>query len=63
VERIFAWISKHRRTIRDYEHLPASHEAVTLWAMTALMTRRLTQPTQSSDAHLDLCAWRCFPGC
>jgi putative transposase len=45
VERTFAWISKHRRTVRDYEHLPASHEAMILWAMTALMTRRLTQPT------------------
>ena len=43
VERTFAWISKHRRTARDYEHLPASHEAMVLWAMTALMTRRLTQ--------------------
>ena len=30
VERTFAWISKHRRTVRDYEHLPASHEAVDL---------------------------------
>jgi transposase len=53
VERTFAWISKHRRTVRDYEHLPASHEAMILWAMIALMTRRLTQPTQLSDAHLD----------
>ena len=26
VERTFAWISKHRRTTRDYEHLPASQE-------------------------------------
>ena len=33
VERTFAWISKHRRTVRDYEHLPASHEAMILWAM------------------------------
>ena len=41
VERTFAWISKHRRTVRDYEHLPASHEAMILWAMIALMTRRL----------------------
>ncbi len=32
VERTFAWISKHRRTIRDYERLPASHEAMILWA-------------------------------
>ena len=27
------WISKHRRTVRDYEHLAASHEAMILWAM------------------------------
>jgi transposase len=47
VERTFAWISKHRRTVRDYERLPASHEAMILWAMTALMTRRLArQPAQ-----------------
>jgi transposase len=44
VERTFAWISKHRRTVRDHERLPASHEAMILWAMTALMTRRLAQP-------------------
>jgi transposase len=30
VERTFAWISKHRRTVRDYERLPASHEAMIL---------------------------------
>jgi transposase len=52
VERTFAWISKHRRTVRDYETLPASHEAMILWAMTALMARRLAQPTQLSNAHL-----------
>src|SRR6201993_2801350 len=46
VERTFAWISKHRRTVRDYERLPASHEAMILWAMTALMARRLAQPAQ-----------------
>jgi transposase len=36
VERTFAWISKHRRTVRDYERLPASHEAMILWAMIAV---------------------------
>ena len=41
VERTFAWISKHRRTVRDYERLPASHEDMILWAMIALMARRL----------------------
>jgi transposase len=46
VERTFAWLSKHRRTVRDYERLPASHEAMILWAMIALMTRRLAQAAQ-----------------
>jgi transposase len=46
VERTFAWISKHRRTVRDYERLPASHEAMILWAMIALMTRRLADPAE-----------------
>jgi transposase len=52
VERTFAWISKHRRTVRDYEQLPASHEAMILWAMVVLMARRLTLPNDLSDAHL-----------
>jgi transposase len=52
VERTFAWISKHRRTTRDYERLPASHEAMILWAMTALMACRLAQPTHLSNTHL-----------
>jgi transposase len=51
VERTFAWISKHRRTVRDYEYLPASHEAMITWAMIALMTRRLAQADDLSDAH------------
>jgi transposase len=52
VERTFAWISKHRRTVRDYECLPASHEAMILWAMIALMACRLAQPAHLSNAHL-----------
>ena len=51
VERTFAWISKHRRTVRDHENLTASHEAMILWAMIALMTRRLAETTDLSDAH------------
>jgi transposase len=51
VERTFAWISKHRRTTRDYERLPASHEAMILWAMIALMTRRLAATAHQSDTH------------
>jgi transposase len=51
VERTFAWISKHRRTTRDHERLLASHEAMILWAMIALMTRRPAQSAQLSDIH------------
>ena len=43
VERTLAWITSHRRCARDYERLPASHEAMVLWAMIALMTQRLAQ--------------------
>jgi len=31
VERIFAWVSSQRRCTRDYDRLPASHEAMVLW--------------------------------
>jgi transposase len=44
VERTLAWISKHRRTVRDYERLPAHHAAMVTWAMVAVMTRRLARP-------------------
>lgn len=44
VERTLSWISKHRRTVRDYERLPAHHAAMVTWAMVALMTRRLARP-------------------
>jgi hypothetical protein len=43
-ERTFACISKHWRTVRDYECPPASHEAMILRAMIALVTRRLAEP-------------------
>jgi putative transposase len=43
VERTFAWISRHRRTVRDYERRPNHHRAVVTWAMTTVMTRRLAR--------------------
>jgi putative transposase len=46
VERTFAWISKHRRTVRDYERLPAHHEAIIQWAMIAIMAARLARHAQ-----------------
>jgi transposase len=43
VERTWAWISRYRRTVRDYERLPEHHEAAVVWAMVTVMTRRLAR--------------------
>ncbi|HEV2373108.1 MAG TPA: transposase [Streptosporangiaceae bacterium] len=44
VERTLAWITSYRRCARDYERLPAHHEAAVYWAMITLMTRSLARP-------------------
>ena len=41
VERTLAWITMSRRTIRDYERLPAHHETMVHWSMIIIMSRRL----------------------
>jgi putative transposase len=41
VERTFAWLGKQRRLSKDYERLPQVSEAQVLWAMIALMLKRL----------------------
>ena len=46
VERTFAWITRNRRTVRDYERLPGHHAAMVQWAMVIVMTRRLTRRRQ-----------------
>jgi transposase len=43
VERTLAWITSYRRCARDYERLPAHHEAAVYWAMITIMTRRLAR--------------------
>ncbi|HEY3652582.1 MAG TPA: transposase [Streptosporangiaceae bacterium] len=43
VERTLSWITRHRRTVRDYERLPAHHETCIYWAMIIVMTRRLAR--------------------
>jgi len=43
VERTLAWITRCRRTVRDYERLPAHHETYVYWAMIIVMTRRLAR--------------------
>ena len=43
VERTLAWITRHRRCVRDYERLPHHHEAMVRWSMIRITTRRLTR--------------------
>ena len=43
VERTLAWITRCRRTARDYERLPAHHAAMVQWSMVIIMTRRLAR--------------------
>jgi putative transposase len=43
VERTLSWITRHRRTVRHYERLPAHHETYVYWAMIIVMTRRLAR--------------------
>ncbi|WP_455754942.1 hypothetical protein [Streptomyces mirabilis] len=44
VERTLSWLMRSRRLVRDYETLPAMHEAMVLWSMTMLMSGRLVGP-------------------
>jgi transposase len=43
VERTFSWITRYRRTVRDYERLPQHHETMVYWSMITLMGRRLAR--------------------
>lgn len=42
VERTYGLLILHRRLVRDYEHRPSSSASRVYWAMTHVMTRRLT---------------------
>lgn len=47
-ERTLAWVTRCRRTIRDYERLAAHHEPMLHWAVIIVMTRHLArQPGQA----------------
>jgi transposase len=50
VERTLAWITRHRRTVRDYERLPAHHETYIYWSMIIIMTRRLARTPKNGNA-------------
>ena len=43
VERTLAWITRSRRTVRDYERLTAHHETIIYRAMIITMSRRLAR--------------------
>nr|WP_228122898.1 transposase [Saccharothrix syringae] len=43
VERTLAWVTGHRRCVRDDERLPRHHEAMVRWSMIRITSRRLTQ--------------------
>ncbi|MFD1048629.1 IS5/IS1182 family transposase, partial [Kibdelosporangium lantanae] len=45
VERTLAWITRHRRCVRDHERLRHHHEAMVRWAMIRTTSQRLTQRT------------------
>ena len=49
VERTLAWITRHRRTVRDYERLPAHHETYIYWSMIIVMTRRLARKPEPAS--------------
>jgi transposase len=51
VERTLAWITRSRRTVRDYERLPAHHETIVYWSMIIIMSRRLARYNQSHQLH------------
>jgi transposase len=43
VDHTLAWIARHRRCIRDYERLPAHHEAMVRWSMIRVTSQRLAK--------------------
>jgi transposase len=49
VERTLSWITRHRRTVRDYERLPARHETYIYWSMIIVMTRRLARHPSAAE--------------
>ena len=49
VERTLSWITRHRRTVRDYERLAAHHETYVYWSMIIVMTRRLARQRNAAQ--------------
>lgn len=49
VERTFGWLITNRRLAADYERNINNSEAITLWAMIGLMTRRIARTNPDHD--------------
>ena len=55
MERPLFWITRHRRTLRDYDRLPAHHETYIYWAVIIVMTAAsLASPTMPSQPPSEL---------
>jgi transposase len=52
VERTLAWIVRHRRCARDYERLPAHHEAMVRWSMIRITSRRLSKKDRMGSSRV-----------
>jgi transposase len=47
-ERTLAWITRSRRTVRDYERLSEHHAAMVHWSLIVITTRRLARHRQAT---------------
>ena len=52
VERTLGWITRCRRTVRDYERLPEHHETIVYWAMIITMSRRLARQRRTPQPQV-----------
>ena len=62
VERTFAWISKFRRCVRDYETIPTHHEAMIHISMIMTMSRRLARTGIGNPSFKTLSSAQPAPG-
>ena len=52
VERTLGWITRCRRTVRDYERLPEHHETIVYWSMIITMSRRLARQRRTPQPQV-----------
>ncbi len=62
VERTFDWLMRSRRLARDYESRTDSAEAIILWSMSMVMSRRPAQRRRRTSPDAVLPASHARPG-